>query len=76
MTNEYLKGDMKENRMRKKEEIIAEFAQAVFIIASILCAFFAGVLLENTAISLILLFIATLCGVITISYNDEEVIKE
>jgi len=49
-----------------------EFANAVFLIASILFAFFAGVLLENTAISLILLFIATLCGLIKVSYNDEK----
>ena len=61
--------------MRKKEEIIAEFAQAVFVIASILFAFFAGVLVENTAISLILLVIATICGCIKVSYDDEEVIK-
>ena len=61
--------------MRKKGEIIAEFAQAVFVIASILCAFFAGVLLENIALSLVLLFVATICGLITISYNDEEVIR-
>ena len=61
--------------MRKKEEIIAEFAQAVFVIASILLAFFAGVLLENIALSLVLLFVATIFGLITISYNDEEVIR-
>ena len=61
--------------MRKKEEIITEFAQAVFVIASILSAFFAGILVENTAISLILLVIATICGLIKVSYDDEEVIK-
>ena len=61
--------------MRKKEEIIAEFVQAVFVIVSILCAFFAGVLLENIALSLVLIFVAAIFGLITISYNDEEVIR-
>ena len=61
--------------MRKKEEIIAEFAQAIFVIASVLCAFFAGIVIENNTLSLILLLIATLCGIITVSYDDEEVVR-
>ena len=61
--------------MRKKEEIIAEFANAVFVIASILSAFFAGIFVENTVLSIILLVIAIVCGCIKLSYDDEEVIK-
>ena len=62
--------------MRKKGKIIEEFANSVFTITSILCAFFAGMLLENTVLSLILLLIATLCGCISLSYNDDEEVKQ
>lgn len=61
--------------MNKKGKIIEEFANSVFAIASILFAFFAGILIENHILSFILLMIATICGFITVSYNDEEVIR-
>ena len=57
---------------KKKGKIIEEFVNCIFVIASILLAFFAGVLIENTVLSLILLMIATICGLIKLSYNDEE----
>lgn len=61
---------------KKKGKIIEEFANSIFVITSVLSAFFAGVLIEkNTGLASILLFIAVICGCISLSYNDEEVIR-
>ena len=62
--------------MKKKEGIIAEFVAAIFVLASVLSAFFAGILIENTTMSFILLFIAIVFSLIRVTYEDEKEIVE
>ena len=60
--------------MRKsKEEIMAEFAQFVFLVAGALLMFFSGVVNQlNIPLSFILFFIGAICIMIRIQYSKEE----
>ena len=57
----------------KKNEIIAELAQIVFLMFGALCMFFSGyVLTNNIGLSAILLILGICASMITVDYKQEE----